>query len=208
MWRTLMQSLSFVSVSTSDNLLRRFARMPRLIDSSSSVRGRRADAELAACIDAFRRILRELRVAARRTEKSTGLSAAQLFVLSTVAGMPGCSVNDIAARTMTDRSSAATMIDRLVDGGYLRRDQSDDDKRRASITTTSRGRTAVRKAAPAPTVLLIAGLAKLPVATRRELARGLAGLIKAMGIADQPRSMLFEDGPASARERVRRVTHR
>src|SRR5690349_6724561 len=113
--------------------------------------------DITASVDSFRRITRALRIAARKSELSTGLSSAQMFVLSTVAASPGCSVNDIAEATMTDRSSAAAIVDRLVEQGYLTRDQSGDDRRRASIGMTARGRKAAGKNTTAPGPLLVAG---------------------------------------------------
>ena len=59
-------------------------------------------ASTAATLDAMRRIVRALRVAAGSTEAATGLTAAQLFVLQAVHAEPGHSLTGIAARTMTD----------------------------------------------------------------------------------------------------------
>lgn len=167
---------------------------PRLVPRSSS--------SVADAVDAFRRILRELRVVARRTELATGLSAAQIFVLSAADVAPGCSINDLAKATMTDRSSVATIVDRLVDTGHMTRVASGEDRRRASISLTARGRRAVRTAeSPAPTALLIQGLERLPTGQLRELARGLTALTARMGIADQPAAMLFEDTHRRPRSR-------
>jgi DNA-binding MarR family transcriptional regulator len=150
--------------------------------------------DVSHAIDAFRRILRELRVVARRTERATGLSAAQMFVLSAVDTAPGCSINDLAKATMTDRSSVANIVDRLTESGYVTRGASGDDRRRASVVLTARGRRAVSTAeSPAPTALLIEGLEKLSSTQLRELAHGLVALTIEMGIADQPAPMLFED---------------
>lgn len=161
---------------------------------TSRPRSRRStDGEVVVAVDAFRRILRELRIAARKTELATGLSAAQRFVLSAVDAAPGCSVNDIAQATMTDRSSVAAIVDRLVDDGYLTRDRAGEDRRRALITLTSSGRRASRKAPPAPTALLVAGLGALTTPELRGLTRGLVALTHGMGIADEPAAMLFED---------------
>ena len=164
--------------------------------------GPRSRSDVADAVDAFRRILRELRVVARRTELATGLSAAQIFVLSAADVAPGCSINDLAKATMTDRSSVATIVDRLVETGHLTREASGDDRRRASISLTPRGRRAIKTAqSPAPTALLIQGLEKLPTQRLRELARGLAALTTGMGIADQRAAMLFEDTEHGARTR-------
>jgi len=150
--------------------------------------------DVATSVDAFRRILRELRVAARKTELATGLSAAQTFVLTAVDKTPGCSLNDIAAATMTDRTSVAAIVERLLQGKYVTRNQSDDDRRRASITITPRGQRALGAAAPPPTSLLVDGLRALSPTERATLAGGLMALTEKMGIADEPAGMLFEEG--------------
>ena len=161
---------------------------------TSSRLGPGSQSDIADAVDAFRRILRELRVVARRTELATGLSAAQMFVLSAVDVAPGCSINDLARATMTDRSSVATIVDRLAETGHVTREASGDDRRRASISLTARGRRAISTAeSPAPTALLIRGLEKLSATRLHELARGLTALTTGMGIADQPAAMLFED---------------
>jgi DNA-binding MarR family transcriptional regulator len=117
-----------------------------------------------------------------------------MFVLSAVSATPGCSINDVALATMTDRSSVANIVDRLVETGYLTRAASGEDRRRASIALTTRGTSAVKTAAsPAPTALLIAGLVKMSATQRQALARGLVELTREMGIADRPPAMLFED---------------
>jgi DNA-binding MarR family transcriptional regulator len=172
------------------------------IEGRSSSKGGTPN-HIGMSVDAFRRILRELRVVARKTELATGLSAAQRFVLAAVAETPGCSVNDIAEATMTDRSSAAAIVDRLVENGYVTREQAGDDKRRASIGLTARGRRAATKTAPPPTALLVNGLKALDASQLRELAEGLDALTRAMGIADQPAGLLFEDAkPRRARRKT------
>lgn len=163
-----------------------------------------AETQIATSVDAFRRILRELRIVARKTEFATGLTAAQLFVLTAVVDSPGCSLNEIATATMTDRSSVANVIDRLVEQGFVTRAQADDDRRRASISITARGRRAMQKAAPPPTAVLISGLRQLSVLELESLADGLAALTGAMGIANEPAGMLFEDTPERKRPRAAR----
>ena len=168
---------------------------------AGSVTSTKRTTDVGASVDAFRRILRELRVRARKGELATGLSPAQTFVLSAVADRPGASVNDIAAETMTDRSSVAAVIDRLVEQGYALRGQSTEDARRAAVTITARGRRAMRRAAPPPTAVLIASIRALSRDERRGLAAGLTALAHAMGIGGEPPGMLFEDAPQRKRSR-------
>ena len=89
------------------------------------------DQDVIRSVDAFRRILRELRLHARKAELASGLSASQAFVLAMIAERPGASVNEIADATMTDRSSAAAVLDRLTERGDVVRHQSEHDRRRA-----------------------------------------------------------------------------
>jgi DNA-binding MarR family transcriptional regulator len=161
------------------------------------------DGHIGASVDAFRRILRELRVAARKTELETGLSAAQLFVLTAANDSPGASLNEIAERTITDRSSVASIVDRLTELGFATRDTSGADKRRASVAVTARGRRAMGKSAPAPTALLIDGLRSLSPAELKGLSKGLVALTQGMGIANQPAGLLFEDSKPARRARSR-----
>ncbi len=161
---------------------------------TSAARGHPSDdPRIAVSVDGFRRILRELRIIARKTETATGLSAAQLFVLSTIADQPGASVNDIADATMTDRTSAAAVVERLVRPGFAVREQAPDDRRRAAISITPLGRRAMRRTLPPPTAVLVAGIRALHEGDRRALARGMTALVRAMGIADVPAGMLFDE---------------
>ena len=159
--------------------------------------------DIADAVDAFRRILRELRVVARRTELATGLSAAQMFVLSAVDSRPWLldqrsrEVDDDRSQLGCDHRGSARR-----NGAHVIREASGDDRRRASIALTARGQRAVSTAeSPAPTALLIQGLETLPPARLRELARGLAALTTGMGIADQRAEMLFEDAHREPRPR-------
>jgi len=171
--------------------------------SSKATQPNKVD-DIAVIIDAFRRILRQLRRAARKTELATGLSAAQSFVLNAVNGAPGCSLNDVAAMTMTDRTSVAAIVDRLVEERYITRTQAQDDRRRASLGITPRGQRAIRDAAPVPTTLLVDAIRGLPLADRNALARTLSQLTDQMGIADEPATMLFEDDGPRGRAKKRR----
>lgn len=159
------------------------------------------DRDVIRSVDAFRRILRELRLHARKAELATGLSASQAFVLTMIAQRPGASVNEIADATMTDRSSAAAVLDRLADRGHVVRQQSKRDRRRAEFTITTSGRRALRRAPTPPTVSLLNGIRALPRAKGRALADSLTALTQAMGIGNAPAGMLFDD-PADARRRT------
>src|SRR3954462_12187762 len=86
--------------------------MPRIAPTSSKSTNRTtADmAELSAAVDAVRRLIRGLRLAEQRTRITSGLSAAQLFVLGELRDADGVSLTELAGRTLTDRTSVSAVV--------------------------------------------------------------------------------------------------
>ena len=68
--------------------------------------------DATAVLGSLRRIVRFLRLADREAEAACEVSAAQLFVLHTLAAEPAASVHALAARTLTDPSSVSTVVAR------------------------------------------------------------------------------------------------
>jgi DNA-binding MarR family transcriptional regulator len=156
--------------------------------------------DVVLSVDAIRRLLRALRLAAGETLTTSGLSAAQLFVLGALDDGCDASLSELAERTMTDRSSVTAVVDRLLDAGLVTRRVSDEDRRRAAVCITPKGRTALRGAPRPPTALLVDALQHMDRPHARSLARGLVALTREMSIDLVPAGMLFDDGaePASA----------
>jgi DNA-binding MarR family transcriptional regulator len=154
-------------------------------------------AETLVVVNGIRRITRALRLAAGATQAQSGISAAQLFVLRQLAEGSGMSISALAARTLTDRSSVAAVVDRLVERGLARRGVSAADRRRAEVAITPRGRQLLESAPPAPTSLLTAALTRLADTELHALADSVDRLVGAMGLGATPAVMLFEeDSPA------------
>lgn len=143
-------------------------------------------------LNGFRRILRSLRIASGEAQATVGLSAAQLFVLGHLSGTDVLSINELAERTLTDRSSVAAVVERLVERGLVARSRAADDRRRAAIHITTAGRKLLAAAPAAPTARLIAGLDALDDAELVEFAKLMSRLVDAMGLETAPATMLFE----------------
>lgn len=163
----------------------------------SPTRPRSRVSDSAATLDALRRIVRALRIANGGVEKHTGLSAAQLYVLERVAETPGASLSELAASTLTDRTSVAAVVDRLLARRLVVRQRSETDRRRVEIAPTDEGRAVLARAPHPPTRFLLDGMDKLDDRQLRRLAVGLTRLVRAMGMADDPALMMFEDDPAA-----------
>ena len=157
--------------------------------------------DAATALNALRRIVRELRVAAASGENETGLSAAQLFVLQQVAATPGLSLTEIAARTLTDRTSVAAVVDRLLARGIVERRVGAGDRRRSEIFATREGARLLARAPHPPTRRVLDGMLAMRERDLRQLARSLSALATAMRLDDGPAPMLFDDAPATARRR-------
>lgn len=147
----------------------------------------------------IRRLIRMLRVTAQRTHARTGISAAQLFVLQQLGPGAGLSLNELAARTFTDRSSVAAVVDRLRESGLVNRAVDPADRRRAAVRITARGRRILESASDAPTTKLVAALKTLEPQQRATLAASLRRLTEALGAADHPAPMLFAEDAASVK---------
>jgi DNA-binding MarR family transcriptional regulator len=153
--------------------------------------------DVQAAVQAFRRIVQRLRVSNRRVVRGSGLTAAQQFVLAALDGAPAESVQELARRTMTDRSSVATVVERLREEHYVVCRPSPVDHRRTTIRISARGREALARAPEPPTALLVRALLNLQAHERTTLATLLTRLTSEMGLLDEPASMLFEDAPSS-----------
>ena len=159
----------------------------------------REDAEEVAAMNAVRRIVRALRLSSRAAEKAIGVSGAQLFVLRELAvratRRPAApSIAELAQLTATDPSSVSVVVSRLVARGLVARRTSEADARRAEVAITAAGRALLRKAPISVQSRMLAAIANLPPARRRELVAGLEAIVGALGVADQEAPMFFEEG--------------
>jgi DNA-binding MarR family transcriptional regulator len=168
----------------------------------------RKPSSIKAVMDALRRIVRELRLSARDAERGAGISAAQLFVLQTLAERPASSLNDLADRTLTDQSSVSVVVRRLTESKLVARKASPEDGRRIELSLTAAGRRLLARC-PEPTqARLLAALRRLSPTELGALTTGLSALIHQMGIEHAAPRMFFEDdGPRSA-ARPRRAAPR
>ena len=155
--------------------------------------------EVGDILAAIRKLVRFLRLADREAESTTGLSAAQLYVLHCLAEQPAGSLAELAQRTLTDPSSVSTVVERLVRRGMVKRARSRDDLRRQEIRLTPIGQRIVRSSPRVPQRIMIENLTAMPADKRGEIARALARLLVAIGAENVPPRMLFEDEPASSR---------
>lgn len=156
--------------------------------------GSHASDDAASVLDSLRRIVQFIRESSSYSQKRTGLSAAQHFVLQQLhaAGGP-LTPGDLARRTLTHQSSVSAVVRRLVDEGLVARARASGDRRQVALSLTAAGRAAARKAPAIVQERLIGAVDRLTSYDRRHLARGMAQLVRELGIAGAPPPMLLED---------------
>ena len=173
---------------------------PRALHQATRRRGspppRDHAADVVTVVNGIRRLERGLRLAAHQVSAVARLSAAQLFILEQLADAPAESLNHLAARTLTDRSSVSALVDRLAALGLVERSPDVDDRRRHRLRITAAGRARLASAPSPPTARLIAALEHLTPRELLGLARGLTRLNEVLGLSTQRAHLLFEDDEA------------
>lgn len=74
--------------------------------------------------------------------EGAGLERAQYQLMLTIKGMPDGGrprIRDVAERMLIQHHSAVELIDRLEDGGYVRRERGQDDRREVMLALTAKG---------------------------------------------------------------------
>jgi DNA-binding MarR family transcriptional regulator len=148
-------------------------------------------------MQSLRRIVRFLRTAERDAKSSYNLSAAQLFVLHSLAVSPARSLTELAGRTLTDASSVSTVVAKLVAKKLVTRGRSPDDARRRELRLAPAGERVVRATPTIVQTRITDGVAKLPPDERDAIVRALDVLLRAIGADTLEPRMLFEDEAAT-----------
>lgn len=144
-------------------------------------------------LDAIRRLVRALRTSANEIERDTGLTSAQNFVLQLLSQGTAESMNELAARTMTDQSSVSVVVTRLEAKGLVTRTHSAMDARRTRVSITAAGRVLLEGKQPTVQAKLISALEAMPQEALVVLEHDLTKLTALMGSAHEPPTLFFED---------------
>jgi DNA-binding MarR family transcriptional regulator len=143
-------------------------------------------------INDIRRLVQAIRLASSESEKSVGLSAAQLFVLHKLGEEKWLSINDLADRTLTHQSSVSVIVQKLEIKGLVERSKSKVDARKIIVCLTKKGSALMKKSPRSIQEQMIKGLAKMKPEMRHQLSLTFAAFLHTSGIkGDAP--MMFDD---------------
>jgi DNA-binding MarR family transcriptional regulator len=86
----------------------------------------------------LRRIIRAIEIHSRQLSKRFGLTGPQLAVLLEASRAGAVTIGEIAARVHLSQATVTTIVDRMEQGGLLRRTRDIADKRRVHVALTER----------------------------------------------------------------------
>ncbi len=145
-------------------------------------------------IDSIRRLVQALRISSRESERTVGLSAAQLFVLRKLHEEDGLSLNDLAERTLTHQSSVSVVVQRLVEKKLIARKRSKIDARQVEIYLTAKGKKLFEKAPKASQDWLIKALEKMEPKSRKQFDKLFTEVLHLSHLSTKkPAPMLFTE---------------
>jgi DNA-binding MarR family transcriptional regulator len=143
-------------------------------------------------MDGLRRLVRALRSSNMESERRTGITTAQLFVLKHIADYPNGSLGDVAARTLTTQSTASEVVARLVARRLVSRKPAPDDRRRVVLSVTTDGQRILDASSPPVQERLIDAISRLSALEQEAIAHGLSAWLDAAGFGELAPSMFFE----------------
>jgi DNA-binding MarR family transcriptional regulator len=130
-----------------------------------------------------RALLGALSQSARAVEERTGLTNAQLFLLTQLVQHGPLSVNELAARVKTGQSTVSIVAGRLERAGLVERTRSETDRRRVMLRASRAGQRLLKQVLAPPLPDLRVAIEALTPSEYRALTVGLRALLRALGVS-------------------------
>ena len=89
---------------------------------------------------ALRQIIRAIDLHSKKLERESGLTGPQLLVMQTISQAESVTAGQIARDVNLSQATVTSILDRLEKKAYLRRERSNEDKRKVFIDLTEAGR--------------------------------------------------------------------
>ncbi len=132
----------------------------------------------------FRIVFKSIRHHYQEVERLTGVSGAQIWVLTYVADQPGTKVGQLATALAIHPSTASNLVRKLDASGLLIRKRIADDQRAVQLQLTQAGESALQHA-PRPLIgVLQQALKDMPERRLHELHDALGHLVSKMALKD------------------------
>ncbi|MES2123581.1 MAG: MarR family transcriptional regulator [Gemmatimonadota bacterium] len=141
----------------------------------------------------IRALVGVLDFSAREVESTTGITNAQLFLLRQLSAAGHPSVAELAERLRARPNTISALLTRLVAAGYVLKERSPLDGRRAVLSITPAGRRLLARAPKAAVEILLEALDAMSLREVRLLVKSLTPLITRLGLHPELAPLLFEN---------------
>ncbi len=105
--------------------------------------------DIGQALTAIRRLIRATDLHSRKITRMAGLTSSQLILLKRVLEVTDATISELAASISLSQATVTTILDRLEQSGLVRRERSEQDRRKVFVQLTAEGR-AVLQRAPEP----------------------------------------------------------
>ncbi|MFW6215445.1 MAG: MarR family winged helix-turn-helix transcriptional regulator [Alkalispirochaetaceae bacterium] len=89
-------------------------------------------------LETLRKIIRAIDIHSRKLSKEFGLTGPQLVVIKEIASKGKVSIGEVAKAVSLSQATVTSILDRLEQRDLVRRDRSDEDRRRVLVHVTDR----------------------------------------------------------------------
>jgi len=149
--------------------------------------------QVAGIADNVRRVFQFIKEQSQRVKRHTGLTGPQLWTIRTIAAAAPVSVTALAASVYLHPATVVGILDRLEEGGFVRRSRTQADRRVVTVGLTDKGMALVAGATEDIRDMLVSGLERLPADSRRRIEDGLVELVRMLGVEAVPPPLILSD---------------
>jgi len=94
---------------------------------------------LEQVLTSLRRVIRATDLHSKRLAKISGLTAPQILLLQAIRKFEGAAIGQLANEVSLSQATVTSILDRLENKGYLKRERSTVDKRKVHVLLTEHG---------------------------------------------------------------------
>ncbi len=142
--------------------------------------------EITEVIDNFRRIFQATIKYSKDAERSTRLTAPQLWALKVLGNESPIRVSDLARLMYLTPATVVGIIDRLEEKGLVTRTRSSKDRRSVHLEPTKAGIEIVAKSPEVTQTVLLKGLEELSDKDFNTVIEGMHLIVRILGAEDIP----------------------
>jgi DNA-binding MarR family transcriptional regulator len=152
------------------------------------------DSEDAIILNCIRSLVQALRLHSSASEKESGLSSAQLFVLDKLKSNWPLTMNELAALTFTHQSSVSVVVQKLLKKGLIKKSTNQNDLRSSVVALSAKGRSFMKNRSSCFHDQIMKAISELPDHDRLHFARIFRSLLLKSGFLSIHPPLLQEDG--------------